>query len=936
MLSICRTYRVRAASRLIWSKENIVMYKITRMFVLLIVAVLLSSAMTAVTSAQQKQATLLGTLNGHTDPVYAIAWSPDGKTLARRVRQHGAALGCRHPQGDQEVRRATNSSWPLPSPPTASSSLSGASTRRPRSGSSPAADRRRTLPTIRRGRGPGGEARRQAGRWPRRRSRQDLGPGQPARRSRTWRATPARSSRRLAAGRGPARHRRQGPHDPALEGGRHARRHDRDAGRHRARPRLPARKPQLVSAGSDGLARLWQLPVAEPRGSTPRAVAASPSAPTATESPPRVRDKIVRVWNAGGRHARQGDRRRRSAVIALAFKGDGTQVALGAGEQGRPDLHDATTARRSRRSTRCRRRSPRWPSAATAAQVAAAGEDKVDPGVSTPRGQEGQGAERARRRITSLAFAPQDGNLLVSASADKMAKLWNVERGQGRPRLRRPWRRGAGRQTRAATARSSSPARPTRRSRLWNVGDGKLVATLTAMAGRCQSVALSADGKRRRHRLGRPDVRFWDAATGRELQELSAHDARDRRRGDSARQQVGRLGGGGRRDPGLEAGRGPRLRRPPGAGLRRGRPPQRAPGLSRPRPTRRVKVFDVNTATSSAPSPATATPSGRSPSRRTGRRSSPARPTRRSGPGTPADGKPLLTYPAQPRAVLSLATAADNKLVGRRPGRRHGQGLRPGPDRRRQGRAARLRRARPARSWRSPSCPITPRSSPASDDKTVKLWTVLAPGGGRRTWPATAARSTASPGPRRQAGRHRRRRQDLPDLGRRKATQVPSMKPTRTSSTRSPTAPRETCSPPAATTSWSSTGTPPTARSCARASATARRSTASPSVPTARSSPRARSTRRSGSGTSPTARRCSKLDGHPDDVYSVAFSPDGKRLASIGYGGNLFVWDADGGKPLFHQKIAPGTMTYGVAWSPDGKQLAVAASDNKGYIFQVP
>ena len=36
------------------------------------------------------------------------------------------------------------------------------------------------------------------------------------------------------------------------------------------------------------------------------------------------------------------------------------------------------------------------------------------------------------------------------------------------------------------------------------------------------------------------------------------------------------------------------------------------------------------------------------------------------------------------------------------------------------------------------------------------------------------------------------------------------------------------------------------------------------------------------------------------------------------------------------RRSRPGTMAYGVAWSPDGKQLAVAASDNKAYIFQVP
>ncbi|MGO9922109.1 MAG: WD40 repeat domain-containing protein, partial [Isosphaeraceae bacterium] len=79
-----------------------------------------------------------------------------------------------------------------------------------------------------------------------------------------------------------------------------------------------------------------------------------------------------------------------------------------------------------------------------------------------------------------------------------------------------------------------------------------------------------------------------------------------------------------------------------------------------------------------------------------------------------------------------------------------------------------------------------------------------------------------------------------------------------------------------------------------------------------------------------------KLDGHPDDVYAVVFSPDGKKLASIGYGGNLFVWDAAAAKALYHQRVAPDTMAYGLAFSPDGKQIAVAASDNKGYILKLP
>jgi WD40 repeat protein len=79
-----------------------------------------------------------------------------------------------------------------------------------------------------------------------------------------------------------------------------------------------------------------------------------------------------------------------------------------------------------------------------------------------------------------------------------------------------------------------------------------------------------------------------------------------------------------------------------------------------------------------------------------------------------------------------------------------------------------------------------------------------------------------------------------------------------------------------------------------------------------------------------------KLDGHPDDIYAVAYSPDSRRLASIGNAGNLFVWDSNEGRVLFHQRLGPRTYAYGLAWSPDGSQLAVAASDGKVHLFKLP
>ncbi len=68
------------------------------------------------------------------------------------------------------------------------------------------------------------------------------------------------------------------------------------------------------------------------------------------------------------------------------------------------------------------------------------------------------------------------------------------------------------------------------------------------------------------------------------------------------------------------------------------------------------------------------------------------------------------------------------------------------------------------------------------------------------------------------------------------------------------------------------------------------------------------------------------LKGHKEDVNSVAWSPDGKRLATGSSDRTIKVWDAAGGQELLSLKGHNGGV-YSVAWSPDGTRLASGSLD---------
>jgi WD40 repeat protein len=74
--------------------------------------------------------------------------------------------------------------------------------------------------------------------------------------------------------------------------------------------------------------------------------------------------------------------------------------------------------------------------------------------------------------------------------------------------------------------------------------------------------------------------------------------------------------------------------------------------------------------------------------------------------------------------------------------------------------------------------------------------------------------------------------------------------------------------------------------------------------------------------------------GHTDSIYSIAFSPNSKLLASAGYDRLVKLWDVDSGKEIKTLKEHVDAV-YSIAFTPDGKHLVSAAGDRTVKIWEV-
>jgi WD40 repeat protein len=70
-------------------------------------------------------------------------------------------------------------------------------------------------------------------------------------------------------------------------------------------------------------------------------------------------------------------------------------------------------------------------------------------------------------------------------------------------------------------------------------------------------------------------------------------------------------------------------------------------------------------------------------------------------------------------------------------------------------------------------------------------------------------------------------------------------------------------------------------------------------------------------------------------LRDIAFSPDGKVLASVSYRGLLELWDPLTGALLYTVDLSPKVLDT-VAFSPDGRFLATGSSDGTVRLWGIP
>ncbi len=231
-------------------------------------------------------------------------------------------------------------------------------------------------------------------------------------------------------------------------------------------------------------------------------------------------DNTAKIWDAGPPHELTTLLGHQDEVLSIAWSPDGRKLATGSRDK-TAKVWDAATARELR--TLDGHHGSVWNIAWSpdGKKLATASLDKTAKLWDTATGRQLQTLTGHTKEIVSIAWSP-DGSKVATASYDKTARVWDVESGRSLNVLHGhdanlwavAWSPDG---NKLATASEDHTAK------IWDAHDGHELLTLRGHENWVMSVAWSPDGTKLATTGEDKTARVWNPITGRELQTLNGH-----------------------------------------------------------------------------------------------------------------------------------------------------------------------------------------------------------------------------------------------------------------------------------------------------------------------------------------------------------------------------------------------------------------------------
>ena len=279
----------------------------------------------------------------------------------------------------------------------------------------------------------------------------------------------------------------------------------------------------LASGGSDRAVRIWDARTGQQQhqltGHTGpvTAVAYAPDGATLATG---GSDGAVRIWDArtGQQHQLTGHT---GPVTAVAYAPDGATLASG-GDDGAVRIWDARTGQQQHQLTGHTGLVLAVAYAPDGATLASGADDDGTVRIWDARtGQEQHQLTRHTGWVTAVAYAP-DGATLASGGDDGMVRIWDARTGQQQHQLTRHtgWVTAVAYAPDGATLASGGYDRMVR---IWDARTGQQQHQLTRHTGWVTAVAYAPDGATLASGGDDGMVRIWDARTGQQQHQLTGH-----------------------------------------------------------------------------------------------------------------------------------------------------------------------------------------------------------------------------------------------------------------------------------------------------------------------------------------------------------------------------------------------------------------------------